>query len=149
MAKLDGKVALVTGAARGIGQAIALKLAGEGARVVLNDLDAGPAEETAARIKALGSSAAVVPGHVTSPVFAAALVAKAMAEFCGLDIVVNKAGYSWDGVVQKTSDEQFDAMLAIHVKAPFQILRAAIGPIRELSRKEAEVGTPVHRKVVN
>lgn len=149
MAKLDGKVALVTGAGRGIGQAIALKLASEGARIVLNDLDAGPAEDTVARVKALGSTAIAVPGDVTRADFAERFVAKAMSELGGLDIIVNNAGYSWDGVIQKTADEQFDAMLAIHVKAPFQILRAAAGPIRDLAKKEADAGTAVHRKVVN
>lgn len=149
MSKLNGKVALVTGAGRGIGQAIALKLASEGARLVLNDLDEGPANDTAQKIASLGSKAAVVAGDVSSTKFADDFVSKALSEFGGLDIIVNNAGYSWDGVIQKTSDEQFDAMLAIHVKAPFQILRAAIGPIRELTKKEADAGNLVHRKVVN
>ena len=149
MSKLAGKVALVTGAGRGIGQAIALKLAGDGARIVLNDLDRGPAEDTAARITSLGSKAAIVSGDVTTTDFAEKFVGTAMAEFGGLDIIVNNAGYSWDGVMQKTTDEQFDAMLAVHVKAPFQILRAAIGPIRDLSKKETDAGRSVHRKVVN
>ncbi len=147
--KLAGKIALVTGAGRGIGQAIALKLASEGANVVLNDLDAAPAEDTAAKIATLGRKAAVVAGDITSTELANAFVAKAMTEFGGLDIVVNNAGYSWDGVMQKTTDEQFEAMLAIHVKAPFQVLRAAIEPIRALTKKEAAAGKVPNRKVVN
>lgn len=149
MTKLAGKVALVTGAGRGIGQAIAMKLAGEGARILLNDLDGGPAEDTVKRIAAAGGKAVALAGDVTKPKFAEDFVAKAMSEFGGLDIIVNNAGYSWDGVIQKTADEQFDAMLAIHVKAPFQILRAAAGPIRELSKKEADAGKGHNRKVVN
>ena len=149
MSKLDGKVALVTGAGRGIGRAIALKLASEGARIVLNDLDAGPADETIARIREMGGAAIALNGDVTAVDFGDRFIAAAMAEFNALDIVVNNAGYSWDTVIQKTSDEQFDAMLDIHVRAPFRILRAAAGPIREMAKKEAATGQAVHRKVVN
>jgi 3-oxoacyl-[acyl-carrier protein] reductase len=149
MSKLDGKVALVTGAGRGIGRAIALKLASEGARVVLNDLDEAPAGETVAEITQAGGAAASVVGDVTTDAIAEGLVDTAMETFGGLDIIVNNAGYSWDGVIQKTTDEQFDAMLDIHIRAPFKILRAAAGPIRALAKEEAAAGTPVHRKVVN
>jgi 3-oxoacyl-[acyl-carrier protein] reductase len=149
MSKLDGKVALVTGAGRGIGQAIALKLASEGARIVLNDLDEGPAEETIALIRDLGGEAIALIGDVTAADFGDRFVAAAMAKFGALDILVNNAGYSWDTVIQKTTDEQFDAMLDIHVRAPFRILRAAAGPIREMAKKEIAAGQPMHRKVVN
>jgi 3-oxoacyl-[acyl-carrier protein] reductase len=149
MAKLDGKVALVTGAGRGIGQAIALKLASEGAKIVLNDLDVGPANETVSKIESAGGTAIAVSGDVTQAEFADAFVAKAIDSFGGLDIIVNNAGYAWDSVIQKTKDEQFDAMLDIHLRAPFRILRAAAGPIRELSKREAETNTTRHRKVVN
>jgi 3-oxoacyl-[acyl-carrier protein] reductase len=149
MAKLDGKVALVTGAGRGIGQAIALKLASDGAKIVLNDLDIGPANETVSMIKSAGGTAIAVSGDVTQAEFADSFVAKAMDSFGGLDIIVNNAGYAWDSVIQKTKDEQFDAMLDIHLRAPFRILRAAAGPIRELSKREAETNTTRHRKVVN
>jgi 3-oxoacyl-[acyl-carrier protein] reductase len=149
MTKLDGKVALVTGAGRGIGQAIALKLASDGAKIVLNDLDIGPANETVSMIKSAGGTAIAVSGDVTQAEFADSFVAKAMGSFGGLDIIVNNAGYAWDSVIQKTKDEQFDAMLDIHLRAPFRILRAAAGPIRELSKREAETNTTRHRKVVN
>ncbi len=149
MSKLEGKVALITGAGRGIGRAIALKLGGEGARVVLNDIDAAPAEETVAAIKDAGSDAVAVAGDVTADDFAGTFVSTAIDRFGGLDIIVNNAGYSWDTVIQKTTDEQFDAMLDIHVKAPFKVLRAAADPIRAMAKKEAEDGRRVHRKVVN
>jgi 3-oxoacyl-[acyl-carrier protein] reductase len=149
MGKLDGKVALVTGAGRGIGQAIALKLASEGAKIVLNDVDAGPANETVSKIESAGGTAIAVSGDVTQAEFADSFVAKAMDSFGGLDIIVNNAGYAWDSVIQRTKDEQFDAMLDIHLRAPFRILRAAAGPIRELSKREAEANTSRHRKVVN
>ena len=90
MGKLDGKVALVTGAGRGIGQAIALKLASEGARIVLNDLDDGPAEDTIARITGGGGEAVAVIGDVTAEAFAGKFIGTAMETFGGLDIIVNR-----------------------------------------------------------
>jgi len=149
MSKLSGKVALVTGAGRGIGRAIATKLAGDGARVVLNDLDAAPADETVGLITGAGGEAVAVAGDVTASGFAEQFVGTAMDAFGGLDIVVNNAGYAWDTVIQKTTDEQFDAMLDIHTRAPFRVLRAAAGPIRDLAKADAEAGRVVGRKVVN
>jgi 3-oxoacyl-[acyl-carrier protein] reductase len=147
--KLQNKVAIVSGSGRGIGREIALKLAREGARVVVNDLDAAPAEQTAADIRAAGGQAVACAGSVTDPGFAERFVATAIDTHGGLDIIVNNAGYTWDNVVQKMTDEQWEAMLAVHLTAPFRILRAASGFIREAAKREAEAGTPVHRKVVN
>ena len=140
MTKLQGRVALVTGAGRGIGREIALKLAGDGARVVVNDIDREVLEETAALVKKAGSQAAIVDGDVTAKGFAETFVGTAMEKFNGLDIIVNNAGYSWDTVIQKATDEQFDAMLDIHVRAPFRILRAAADPIRDMAKKEQAAG---------
>lgn len=147
--KLENKVALVSGSGRGIGREIALKLAREGARVVINDLDAGPAEQTVAEIRAAGGQAVACAGSVTEAGFAERFVATAIDTYGGLDIIVNNAGYTWDNVVQKMTDEQWEAMLAVHLTAPFRILRAASGFIRDVAKREAEAGTPVHRKVVN
>ncbi|AOY95797.1 3-oxoacyl-ACP reductase [Cupriavidus sp. USMAA2-4] len=147
--KLEGKVALVSGSGRGIGREIALKLASEGARVVINDLDAAPAEQTVADIRAAGGEAVACVGSVTEAGFADRFVKQALDSFGGLDIIVNNAGYTWDNVVQKMSDEQWEAMLAVHLTAPFRILRAASGFIREAAKREAEAGRPVFRKVVN
>lgn len=149
MGKLDGKVALVSGSGRGIGQAIAVKLASEGARVVVNDLDAGPANETLARIRAAGGDGLACIGDVTAADFGARFVAAATSAYGALDIIVNNAGYAWDSVVQKMSDEQWYAMLDVHASAPFRILRAAAEPIRQMSKKEKDEGRTVHRKVVN
>ncbi|MDO9316185.1 MAG: SDR family oxidoreductase [Burkholderiaceae bacterium] len=147
--KLDGKVALITGSGRGIGRAIALKLASEGARIVINDLDDGPAQETLAEIRAAGGQAVACVGNVTAPDFAERFVSTAVQEFKGLDIVVNNAGYTWDNVIQKMSDEQWYAMLDCHLTAPFRILRAAQPVIRALGKADAEAGRRVVRKVVN
>ena len=147
--KLEGKVALVSGSGRGIGREIALKLAGEGARLVINDLDAEPASQVVAEIKATGGQAVACAGSVTDSGFADRFVATALDTFGGLDIIVNNAGYTWDNVVQKMTDEQWEAMLAVHLTAPFRILRAASTFIRDAARREAEEGRDVFRKVVN
>jgi 3-oxoacyl-[acyl-carrier protein] reductase len=149
MKKMAGKVALVSGSGRGIGQAIALKLAEEGARVVINDLDETQVEETLSKVKGLGAQGASCVGDVTQTGFGEQFVKAAMDQFGGLDIIINNAGYPWDSVIQKMSDEQFQAMLDVHTVAPFRILRAASGPIREMAKQEKSEGKAVYRKVVN
>ncbi|SDE95093.1 3-oxoacyl-[acyl-carrier protein] reductase [Variovorax sp. CF079] len=147
--KLDGKVALITGSGRGIGRSIALKLASEGARIVVNDLDAAPAEETVQAIREAGGQAVACVGSVTAPDFAERFIGTAANEYKGLDIIVNNAGYTWDNVIQKMTDEQWYAMIDCHLTAPFRILRAAQPAIRALAKGEAEAGRRVVRKVVN
>ncbi len=105
MHRLNGKVALVSGSGRGIGRAIALKLASEGARVVVNDFDGEPAEETVAAINATGAEAVVCVGSVTEQGFGDRFVKTALDNFGGLDIIINNAGYTWDNTIQKMSDE--------------------------------------------
>ena len=147
--KLTGKVALVTGSGRGIGREIALKLASEGASVVVNDLDAAPAEDTVATIHAGGGKALTCIGSVTEKGFAERFVNTAIEQLGGLDVIVNNAGYTWDNVIHKMSDEQWHAIMNVHVTAPFQILRAASEYLRVQSKKEALEGREVFRKVVN
>jgi 3-oxoacyl-[acyl-carrier protein] reductase len=147
--KLDEKTAIVTGAGRGIGRAIALKLTSEGAGVIVNDLDPGPANETVDLIDQARGMAIAVPGSVTQPGFTDSLVESALEGFGTLDIIVNNAGYTWDSVIQKTSDEQWQAMLDIHLTAPFRMLRSAAPYLRATAKREAAEGRPVVRKVVN
>ncbi|MBC7192333.1 SDR family oxidoreductase [Marinobacter sp.] len=147
--KLQGKVAIVSGSGRGIGREIALKLASEGASVVVNDLDAGPAEETVAAITAAGGKAVACAGSVTESGFAERFVNTAIEQLGGLDIIVNNAGYTWDNVIHKMTDEQWHAIMDVHVTAPFQILRAAAEYFRVQAKKEASEGREVFRKVVN
>ena len=149
MTKLAGNTAYVTGSGRGIGRALALKLAAEGAQVVVNDLEAEPAEEVVAAIRAAGGEAVAAVGSVTDPAFGERFIATGLDAFGGIDIIVNNAGYTWDAMAHKMSDEQFDAMLDVHLKAPFRILRAAAEPIRIFAKQEAEEGREVFRKVVN
>lgn len=148
MRKLDGKVALITGSGRGIGRAAAFKLASEGARIVVNDLDPEPAEATAREINAQGGEAIACIGNVTEPDFGDRFVKAALDGFGGIDIIVNNAGYTRDGVIQKMADAQFQDMLDVHLVAPFRILRAAAEPIRAAAKREAAEGREVIRKVV-
>jgi len=147
---LQNKVALVSGSGRGIGRAIALKLAQSGANVVVNDLDAEVAEQTAREIEALGARAVVCVGDVTAPDFGDRFVAAAVDAFGTIDIIINNAGYAWDAVVQKTTDEQWMAMLEVHLSAPFRILRAAQPVIAAAAKAEMADGSrAVRRTVVN
>jgi len=149
MGKLDGKTAIVTGAGRGIGRSVALKLAAEGANVVVNDLDSTPADQVVAEITRAGGNAVACAGSVVDPEFAERFVGTATGTFGGLDIIINNAGYTWDSVIQKMTDEQWDAIVEVHLKAPFRILRAAQPVISKAVKAERETGTEVNRKVVN
>lgn len=150
MGKLSNKVAIVSGSGRGIGREIALKLAAEGASVVVNDLDDAPAKETASAIVNAGGQAVTSIGSVSADGFGEQFVQTAVDSFGGLDIIVNNAGYTWDSVIQKMSDEQWDAILDVHLKAPFRILRAAQPIIAAAVKSARERGQDVPcRKVVN
>jgi 3-oxoacyl-[acyl-carrier protein] reductase len=146
MGVLDGKAAIVTGSARGIGRATATLLAAHGARVMINDLDADLAGQTAGEID--GETTAF-GGDLTKDGVPEALVQRAVDAFGGLDIVVNNAGYTWDGMAHKMSDEQFRAMLEIHTVVPFKILRAASPYLRDAGKADKEAGNEIFRKVVN
>jgi len=149
MSKLNGKVAIVSGSGRGIGREIALKLAGEGAAVVVNDLDAEPANAVVREIVAAGGRAVACTGSVTEADFGQRFVQTALQSFGALDIIVNNAGYTWDNVIQKMSDEQWSSIMDVHVTAPFRILRAAADHFKETARAEADAGQEIFRKVVN
>jgi len=148
---LANKSAIVTGAGRGIGLAIAQTLAKAGASVLLTDIDEPALVEAKKQIEGfvVGGKLSTIAGDLTSQTFPEAVIEKALKDFGALDIIVNNAGYTWDSVIQKTTDEQFQAMLDIHVVAPFRILRAAAPWLRETAKKEAESGKTVMRKVVN
>tara|TARA_R110002020_G_scaffold475604_3_gene711295 strand:- start:35732 stop:36559 length:828 start_codon:yes stop_codon:yes gene_type:complete len=149
MSKLKGQTAFVTGSGRGIGRAVALKLASEGANVVVNDLDIEPATEVVDAIKAAGGNAVAHVGSVTEEGFAEAFIKTGVDAFGGVDIIINNAGYTWDAMIGKMTDEQFDTIMDVHVKAPFRILRAASRVFIPDARQEAEEGREVFRKVVN
>jgi 3-oxoacyl-[acyl-carrier protein] reductase len=146
MGVLDGKVAVVTGSARGIGRATADILAANGARVLVNDLDGEVAEQAAGEIE--GETIAFA-GDLTHDGVPDELIQRAVDEWGQLDIVVNNAGYTWDGPIHKMSDDQFQAMIDIHNVVPFRVLRAAAPHLREPAKKERDEGREVFRKVVN
>jgi 3-oxoacyl-[acyl-carrier protein] reductase len=146
MGLLDGKAAIITGSARGIGRATAELFIGEGAKVLINDIDGDVAEQAAGEIQ---GETAVFAGDLTKPGIPDELVAKANEAFGQVDIVVNNAGYTWDGVVHKMSDEQFQAMLDIHTVVPFRVIRALAPHWREAAKKERGEGQEVFRKIIN
>lgn len=149
MSKLNGKTAFITGSGRGIGRAVALKLASEGANVVVNDLEDESAAEVVQTIKAAGGNAVVHVGSVTEDGFAEAFIQTGVDAFGSVDIIVNNAGYTWDAMIGKMSDKQFDAIMDVHVKAPFRILRAASNVFIPVAKAEAAEGVVNYRKVVN
>ena len=146
MGVLDGKAAIVTGSARGIGRATAELLTEHGARVLVNDLDGELAEQVASEI---GGGATAFAGDLTKPGVCEGLVETAAAELGKIDIIVNNAGYTWDGVLHQMTDEQFQAMIDIHTVVPFRVLRAAAPYLREPAKRERDEGREVFRKVVN
>ena len=146
---LEGKVALVTGAGRGIGRAIAHKFAAHGARVVVNDLDAEPPQQVVDEIHAAGGTAVACSGSVSSVDFAERFINTALQEYNDIDIIVNNAGYTWDSVIQQMTDEQWYTILDVHLTAPFRILRAAQPILRSLINAERAAGISKSRRVVN
>jgi 3-oxoacyl-[acyl-carrier protein] reductase len=146
MGLLDGKAAIITGSARGIGRATAELFAAEGAKVLVNDIDGEVAEQAASEID---GETAVFSGDLTEPGAADKLVEAAMEAFGSVDAVVNNAGYTWDGVVHRMTDEQFQAMLDIHTIVPFRVARALAPHWREAAKSERDEGKEVFRKIVN
>lgn len=146
MGVLEGRTAVVTGAARGIGRGVVELLVEHGAVVVLNDLDADEATSAASEI---GGDIEVVAGDITDVSTADALVAEALRATGRVDIIVNNAGYTLDAPLHKMTDEAFQAMLDVHTLAPFRLLRAAAAHLREAARRDLADGREVFRKVVN
>ncbi len=146
MRRLEGKVALVTGAGRGIGLQIAIALAREGAKLVVNDLDEAPARDAVRALEAEGAEAICVVSSVTAPEFPDRFVEAALAGFGGIDILVNNAGYIWNSRIDQMSDEQWGAMLDVHLTAPFRIIRRLVRHWKGLPAPAPDAG---HRKIVN
>jgi 3-oxoacyl-[acyl-carrier protein] reductase len=146
MGKLDGRVALITGAGRGIGRAIALKLVAEGARVLANDLDGDALSALQADVARGGGTCEPFPGDVAEESFGDRAVAACLERLGGLDILVNNAGYIWNSRIVNHSDEQWYAMMDVHATGPFRLLRAAGHHFRRMSKEGRATHT---RKVVN
>jgi 3-oxoacyl-[acyl-carrier protein] reductase len=146
---LNGKVAIITGSGRGIGRAAATLFAREGAKVVVSDMDPGPADEVVSEIKRLGEEAVAFIGNVIDPGYAEGIVNVAMNMWGMIHIIVNNAGFTWDAAFHKMTDEQWDGMMDVHLKAPFRIIRTAAPYFREAAKKEISEGKPVARKIIN
>ncbi len=146
MPVLDGKVAIVTGSARGIGRATAELLSEHGAQVLINDLDTDVAQETANEI---AGDTLVFGGDLTKEGVPDQLVQKVIDEFGKVDILVNNAGYTLDAPIHKMSDDWFQRMLDIHLVVPFRMCRAVAPHMREPAKQEREAGQEVFRKIVN
>jgi 3-oxoacyl-[acyl-carrier protein] reductase len=146
MGVLDGKSAIVTGSARGIGRATAELLTEHGAQVLINDLDGDIAKQAADEIK---GETAVFAGDLTKSGVPDQLVQTAVDAFGKIDIIVNNAGYTLDAPIHKMSDEHFQAMLEIHTVVPFRVIRAAAPHLREPAKAERDQGQEVFRKIVN
>jgi len=146
MGILDGKVAIVTGSARGIGRATAELFTSQGAQVLINDLDADVAQQTASEID---GETIVFGGDLTKPGVCDELVAKVVGAWGRVDILVNNAGYTMDAPIHKMTDEAFQRMLDIHSIVPFRMCRAVAPHMREPAKVEREQGVEVFRKIVN
>lgn len=147
---LENQVAIITGGGRGIGAAAAELFAAQGAAVVVSDRDETPTSEVVATIRAAGGTALGVVGDVTDPAFPDRLMEATIAEFGALNVLVNNAGYTWDGMLHKMTDKQWEAMLAIHNTAPFRLVRAAAPHMRDAARQEqAEGKHPAPRCIIN
>jgi 3-oxoacyl-[acyl-carrier protein] reductase len=146
MGVLDDKVAIVTGSARGIGRATAELLSSQGAKVLINDLDADVAEQTS---NELAGETVVYAGDLTKESAPDELVKTAIDAWGKIDIIVNNAGYTLDAPIHKMSDDWFQKMLDIHLVVPFRVIRAAAPHLREPAKAEREQGQEVFRKIVN
>ncbi len=149
MPALQEKVAIITGAGRGIGRGVALRFAQEGARLVLNDLDEGPLQETAKEAEGRGTTAIGIPGSVTDPTLAERLVQRAMEQFGDIHIAVTCAGFTWDGMLHRMTEEQWQAILDTHLTGTFRVVRHALSAMRDRAKQEQSRGeTPVSRRII-
>lgn len=146
---LDGKVCIVTGGGRGIAREASLLFSREGGKVVVCELDEVPANETVAEITKNGGKAIAVIGDITAEGTPEKIIKTAIDTFGSVDVIVNAAGYTWDSMIQNMTDKQWNAMIDIHLKAPFRVLRAAANFIRDKAKEEQASGKPVMRKVIN
>ena len=146
----NNQAGVITGAGRGIGAAAARLFAEYGAAVVVNDLENAMAEETVRAIRARGGQAVALAGDVTDPGFPERLMQTAVDRFGRLNVLVNNAGYTWDGMAHKVSDPQWQAILDVHLSAPFRMIRAAAPHLREAAAAEMESGAGIsNRCIVN
>ncbi|MEM7031680.1 MAG: SDR family oxidoreductase [Chloroflexota bacterium] len=137
---LENQVAIITGSGQGIGAAAAKLFAVHGAKVVVSDLDADKSNDMVAEIKNAGGEAFAIPGDVTDPNFPDELIGRTVEQYGKINTVVNNAGFTWDGMLHKIKPEQWDAIIAVHLTAPFRIIQATTPYMRDIAKKELEAG---------
>jgi 3-oxoacyl-[acyl-carrier protein] reductase len=148
--RLDGKVAVIAGAGRGIGRATAIRFAGEGAAVVVNDVDPEPAEETAAAIKEAGGEVLVSTDDTVELDQARQMMTKASEAFGKIDILINNAGITRDKTFHNMDDRLWDFVLDVNLKTAFHSTLAAMPFMRDVAKKEmAESGQPAYHRKIN
>ena len=148
MEGLQDKVCIITGAGRGIGRGLAIAMAAEGVHLLLNDLDHGPLEETVAQINELSGQAVPIAGSVTDSAVTQQLVHQAVDRFGDLHMVVSCAGFTWDGMFHRMTDEQWQSIVDVHLTGTYRVLRGAFAEMRERAKQEQEHGHPAARKVI-
>ena len=151
MGLIEGKVAVITGAGRGIGRAIALLFAREGGRVVVNDVDHAPADEVARECEAMGAKAMAFGASVADRQDTDAMMKAAAERFGGIDILVNNAGITRDKVVHRMTDEDWDLVIDVNLRGTFNCIRSVSPYMRDVAKHEKDtLGAPrYHRKIVN
>jgi len=147
--RLEDRVAVITGGGRGIGRATAVKFAQEGALVVVNDVDADPAEETAQLVKEARSEALVSTDNTVDPAAARRLMESAAERFGRIDILINNAGITRDKTFHNMDDETWNFVLDVNLRTAFNSTRAAMPYLREMAKQEMKAqGAPAyHRKI--
>ncbi|MCG8417360.1 MAG: SDR family oxidoreductase [Proteobacteria bacterium] len=150
-AMFENQVVVITGAGRGIGAAAARLFAQHGASVVVNDLDEEPARDVADQIASAGGRAQAIAGDVTDPGFPAAIMQGAVEAFGKINVLVNNAGFTWDGMLHKMSDEQWQRIVDVHATAPFRMIRAVAPYMRDPARAELDANGEIRepRCIIN
>ncbi len=146
---LEGRVAVVTGAGRGIGRGLTLALAAEGVSVVANDLDPGPVQKTVEEAIERGGQAVAIPGSVTDPSLAERLVQEAETRYGDLHIAATCAGFTWDVMFHRMTDEQWQTIIDVHLTGTFRVVRESFKLMRQRAQQEQEAGgVAVSRKLI-
>ena len=149
MPRLQDRSCIVTGAGAGIGRAVALAFAKEGARVIINDVDQAAADAVVKEITEDGGRAVANNEAIGTVEAAEGLINAALDSYGEIDVLVNNAGILRDRMLHNMSEEEFDAVIQVHLKGTWACCRAVVQHWRPVAKQELESGTPKHRKIIN